>query len=112
MPAYIRHAQRRKLQALGREAWPMRDAGETLRDIAVELESNPAQVLRALRAVGYRPATSVRHATRLEDGRKAVAMINIGLCFEDALRAIGGSRARLYRGMKDARELETDPMLL
>ena len=55
-------------------------------------------------------------AQLLQDGRKALALIEAGHKPRDALMVIGGSRARLYRAMELARQTDgqtpADPLLL
>ena len=55
-------------------------------------------------------------ARLLQDGRKALALIEAGHKPRDALMVIGGSRARLYRAMEIARQTDgqtpADPLLL
>lgn len=114
MPTRTWAQARAELKALGHKAFEYRPTW-TFTEIAAELGTNPAQICRALRAAGYdgtRPAT-VRSAKQLQDGRKAVAMLECGLTFDQVLQAIGGSRARLYRAINKAtRDPEVDPMLL
>jgi hypothetical protein len=106
--------RRQRLAALGRRAAQLRAEGETLRDIAFELSSNNARIYRALRSIGYQDdPTSIpkRRAQRLIDGYKALACRELGLSTDQALKAIGGSRARLYRAAKLAELESVDPML-
>lgn len=54
-----------------------------------------------------------RRAKLLQDGRKALELQTKGIGPSDALMAIGGSRARLYRAIDYARQTDktTDPLL-
>ncbi len=103
---------RADLREMGRKAHGFRTAGWTLRDIADELHSNPAQICRALEALGE-PATDmargVRRAQLLADGRKALAFLAAGHSHDVALMAIGGSRARYFRAIREARLQDGTP---
>lgn len=107
MTPFRRERQREELQAMGRKALALKQQGYTLREIALELDrpaTDAPTIRRALQAIGY-PDNTQRYLnqtiTQFEaDGRKAVQFLDDGHSMADALMAIGGSRARLYRAVE------------